>query len=78
MGRWHVMSSELDSISVSWTRRGFQAAVAFALTLLWQFHYDTTGEGAPFDLEELSKDFYKEEDDEEAAGPLPGPAAVAA
>ena len=52
--------------------------MAFALTLLWQFHYDTTGEGAPFDLEELSKDFYKEEDDEEAAGPLPGPAAVAA
>ena len=67
-GRWHVLSSELDSISVSWTRRGFQAAVAYALLLLWTFHFDVTGEGAPFDLDELTKDFYQDpaEDDEVA------------
>jgi hypothetical protein len=54
-GRWRVISPNLDWKSISWTKRGFEAASCEVIDQAWAFHNDCGGAPAPFDLNELSK-----------------------
>ena len=56
-GRWRVISTNMEWRSISWTKRGFQKAASEVLHQAWQYHYDYTGQCAPFDLNELAKRF---------------------
>ena len=51
--RWRVISHSGQWKSVSWTRRGMEAAVALSLYHGWRLHKEYTGENATFDMDDL-------------------------
>ncbi len=59
-GRWRVISPNLDWKSISWTKRGFEAAACEVIDRAWAFHKFCGGAAAPFDLRELSKRWQEE------------------
>ena len=61
-GRWRALYPPSGQAkSVSWTKRGYEAAACEAIWWTWHFHYDYSKEAAPFDMEELAKRFQEAE-----------------
>ena len=56
-GRWRVISANLEWISISWTKRGYEKAAMEVVHQAWEYHYDMCGSRAPFDMNELAKRF---------------------
>ena len=65
-GRWRVCSQDLNLKSISWTKRGWEAAACETLYWAWKFHTDESGEECPFNLKEFEKRFREEAELEEA------------
>ena len=62
-GRYRVVSTCTGTWkSISWTRRGWGKTVAEVLHQAWTYHCIETGQGPPFDIDELLIDFLNEED----------------
>ena len=56
-GRFRVIGPELNHKSVSWTLRGWRACAMQCLHLAWRFHTDHCGEPAPYDMDQLEREF---------------------
>ena len=57
-GRWRALYPPTNQWkSLSWTKRGYEAAACEAIWWTWTFHYEFTKEAAPFDMEELARRF---------------------
>ena len=56
-GRWRVISPLNLWRSVSWTKRGHKVAAMEVVHQAWLYEKDWSGHSAPFDLEELAKNF---------------------
>ena len=56
-GRWRVISENLAWKSISWTKRGYEAAALEVVHQAWQYHEEDRGVACPFDLGELRKRF---------------------
>ena len=56
-GRWRVISEELNWKSISWTKRGYQAAAMMCIHQAWHYYLDGHKEKCPFDLKALEKEF---------------------
>ena len=53
-GRWRILSPQTGEWrSVSWSKRGFPAAIQLALYWAWLFYEPYTGQGPPFNMNEL-------------------------
>lgn len=53
-GRWRLLYPDRQWRSISWTKRGYEKAVAVALHLLWSWHGEATGETPKWPLEDLA------------------------
>lgn len=52
-GRFLMHYRDHDRRSISWTKRGVQAAALETLRMYWQWHEEATGEGPPVPLEQM-------------------------
>lgn len=56
-GRWYINYLGKNSVSFSWTKRGYGAAAALALHKGWAWHTEVCGEAPQWSLDELARDF---------------------